>query len=497
MQSKGKTSPISIYEKLSGKVMLLILFLLSFFVRFPFFFRDYIDRDESTFILVGQALADGYLPYTHLWDLKPPLIYFLMAGLISLFGKSFIAIRLFGVVAVALTAFFTFEIGRQVFSRKTAVFCSLGTVLLLSLFGSLQGVMSEHLSMLFFMPALLILVRGRSNMNVFLAGLLTGLAIMTKINLAYAALFIAVFLFVAMGRKNTWLRGFINSLWFGLGIMLIILLTILPYIFSGTAHVWWNSVVLAPLEYTRAEPFAPEKILPFIIVIVSFFLFAWRKQKIDFKNPGVLLLFIALSGVCFSFIKGGKINGHYLIQIYPILLLFVGSVVARIEGIQNWKAGPVAVLLLILLPVESYKEYYAVYAYNKERGTYFNGEGISVPDYLKKEGLDNKSVLLFEYHIGYWKLNQSPLTKAATHPSNLCRDQLFPYFENPRLTALEELKYIMEDLKPGIVVVRKDKPIFDRKQEQANAYTSQYIQDHYVLHHTIDRAEIYLRSDSR
>jgi len=28
------------------------LFLAALFIRFPFFFRDYIDRDESTFILM-------------------------------------------------------------------------------------------------------------------------------------------------------------------------------------------------------------------------------------------------------------------------------------------------------------------------------------------------------------------------------------------------------------------------------------------------------------
>jgi hypothetical protein len=497
MQSKGKTSAISIYDKLSGKTLLSILLFLSFFVRFPFFFRDYIDRDESTFILLGQALADGYLPYTFLWDLKPPLIFFIMAGLISVFGKSFIAIRFFGVVAVALTAFFTYKTGKQVFSPKIGVWSSLATVLLLSLFGSLQGVMSEHISMLFFMPGLYVLVRYQGNGHVFLAGLLIGLAIMTKINLAYAALFIAIFLFIESGRRNSWGKGIIKGLWFGSGILFIIALTIVPYLLSEQVTVWWKSVVLAPLEYTRAEPFAPEKILPFVLVITAFFVFVWRKHKVDFKDMRVLLLFIALLGVCFSFIKGGKVNGHYLIQLYPILLLFLGASLSNIALLGKWKTDTAMLVLLFLLPVESYREYYAVYAYEQQRGTYFNGEGISVPRYLKNEGLDKNSVLFLEYHIGYWLLDQTPLTKAATHPSNLCREELFPFFENPRETALEELRYIMEELKPQIVVVRKNKRIFDKNEEAANAYTSRYLEDHYVLQASVDNAGIYRRSDRR
>jgi len=251
------------------------------------------------------------------------------------------------------------------------------------------------------------------------------------------------------------------------------------------------------LEYTRAEPFAPEKILPFVIIISTFFLFAWRKQKIDFKDPKVQVIFIALAGVCFSFIKGGKVNGHYLIQLYPILLLFVGVFISNIPLFRNWKIGPIMIVLLFLLPIESYREYHAIYIHKQEQGSFFNGEGISVPQYLKEEGLDQDSVFFLEYHIGYWLLDQSPLTMAATHPSNLCRDELFPYFDNPRQTAVEELKFIMEDLQPEIVVIRirKKMRIFDKKEKAANEYTTRYIKDHYFLQASIDNAAIYKRSE--
>ncbi len=497
MRSKGKTSPISIYDKLSGKMLLSVLFLLSFLIRFPFFFRDYIDRDESTFILVGQALVDGYLPYTFLWDLKPPVIFFIMAGLISIFGKSIIAIRLFGAITVAITAFFTYKIGEEVFNRKIGLWSSLFTVLLLSLFGSLQGVMSEHISMLFFVPGLYMLVRDHKNKHVFWGGLLIGLAIMTKINLAYSALFIAFYLFIVHGKKVSWSIGLKNSFWFGIPILLVISLTILPYLLADQFNIWWKSVVLAPLEYTRSEPFSPEKILPFVLIITAFFLFAWIKQKIEFKDPKILLLFIALAGVCFSFIKGGKVNGHYLIQLYPMLLLFFGAFVSQVPFISKWKSGMIMLVLLFVLPLESYREYFAIYSHKQDRGTYLNGEGYSVPQYLKSAGLGQERVLFLEYHIGYWLLDQAPLTMAATHPSNLCRDELFPYYDNPRLTTVEELKYIMEDLKPKFVVTRNRTRIFDKKEVAANEYTIQYIQEHYVLEATVENARIYRRSDSR
>ncbi|MEM9869038.1 MAG: glycosyltransferase, partial [Bacteroidota bacterium] len=91
------------YQKLSWQNVLLVLVLVTLFIRFPFFFRDYVDRDESTFIIMGQSWVNGHLPYTHLWDLKPPITFLFFASIITIFGKSFIAIRLFGALLVALT----------------------------------------------------------------------------------------------------------------------------------------------------------------------------------------------------------------------------------------------------------------------------------------------------------------------------------------------------------------------------------------------------------
>ena len=61
------------------------LAIIALLLRFPFFFRDYIDRDESTFILVAQSWVDGHLPYTQLWDVKPPLTFLFFATIIQIF----------------------------------------------------------------------------------------------------------------------------------------------------------------------------------------------------------------------------------------------------------------------------------------------------------------------------------------------------------------------------------------------------------------------------
>src|SRR5258705_1434978 len=96
----------------------LFLFGAAFFIRFPFFFRDYIDRDESTFILIGKSITDGHLPYDFLWDLKPPLLFYVFALVEWVFPHSLIAIRFFGVLIIFISAVFLMLIAKTIRAKN-------------------------------------------------------------------------------------------------------------------------------------------------------------------------------------------------------------------------------------------------------------------------------------------------------------------------------------------------------------------------------------------
>lgn len=233
------------YKNLNATTVIFWLTITALFIRFPFFFRDYIDRDESTFILVAQSWVNGHLPYTQLWDVKPPLTYLFFAGIIYFFGKSLFAIRFFGTILVIISSFFTYKIGVNVASKKIAFWAAIGSIILQSLFGSLQGVMSEHITMAFFMPALFLLSRSRSVLVVFIVGILMGISVMIKLNLAYAIFFIGLLMIYDDLRKKEYLRGVFNAMAYGTGIIMIILLTILPYYLQDNSMLWYKSVIQA------------------------------------------------------------------------------------------------------------------------------------------------------------------------------------------------------------------------------------------------------------
>ena len=200
-------------------------------------------------------------------------------------------------------------------------------------------------------------------------------------------------------------------------------------------------------------------------------------------------------GVLWSFIQSGRANTHYLIQLYPPLLILLAAYPgSKFENrVQKYRAW--LWLLVVLIPVESYLEYANIIQNKQERGTYFNGEGFTVPDYIRTKGLDYENILFLRYHIGYWILDERPPVKTATHPSNLCKDEMFPYYNPERSTSVEELTYLMETIRPSLVITRKGRRAFDRDRESENAYMENVFQKHYRLRDSVDQAAIWERID--
>lgn len=75
-------------------------------LRSPNLFPSVINWDESTFILMGQSVLDGHLPYLELWDNKPPLLFFIFALFIGIGGKNIVWIRVAGSLFLGISAFF-------------------------------------------------------------------------------------------------------------------------------------------------------------------------------------------------------------------------------------------------------------------------------------------------------------------------------------------------------------------------------------------------------
>jgi hypothetical protein len=491
-ESPKKTRSLWI-DRLKSRTIFWYLLAGSFLIRFPFFFRDYIDRDESTFILMGQAWVDGYLPYTVLWDVKPPLTFLFYAVSIFLFGKSLFVIRLLGTLLVAFTSFFSYKICLGISTKRAAVFCGFACVFLQSMFGSIQGVMSEHILMCFFMAALYALSRNTNAAKLLAAGVLLGISLMVKINIAFSVLLVGCYLLWLFYKRHGIAGMSKNILLLSGPALVVVLLTVLPYYLSGQETLWWDSVILAPLAYTEGGRNTLPVLIGFTAAILFVLFWSLRTKHLDIKRPEIGILIATLLGILFSFIKGGRINSHYLIMLYPVLLILLCAATAPFFETLQKKAFRIVVFISLLLPMESYLEYIQVGRNYLTYKTPYNGEGYRVPEYILDKNINTENILFLGYHIGYWMLEVYPPVKTATHPSNICKSEMFPYYNPERNTAMEEIRYIMEEIRPATLVTRTGRLVFDKKLVEENAYINKRIESDYILETEVEKASIYIR----
>ncbi|WP_346727889.1 hypothetical protein [Cellulophaga sp. E16_2] len=84
-----------------------------------------------------------------------------------------------------MTSFYTYKIALEFSTKKAAIWCGIFCVFIQSLFGSMQGVMSEHISMFFFMPSLYLILKHKEWYWVLISGILMGATAMVKLNMPY------------------------------------------------------------------------------------------------------------------------------------------------------------------------------------------------------------------------------------------------------------------------------------------------------------------------
>lgn len=427
----------------------LFLFFTTLFIRFPFFFRDYIDRDESTFILMGQSIADGHLPYVHLWDLKPPLLFYLFGAIESLFPHSFVAIRFFGVLIVFASALLLMLLAKQ-YQLKNGILIALFYVILSSELGNLQGLMSEHVAVVFLLLGL-VLFKKKGNAFHLTAGLAFGCALLCKLSYAYAIAALLAFSLFINWRIEPISQLIKSNVLLVCGILLPFLLIACPFYANNKTDVFINAVFLAPFEYGHAQQLSFSRKIgqTWWIVLLSLLLtFLTVKYGNKENREGAFLLTAILLGTVYTFFSSGIVNSHYLILAYPfILLLALGTLIRKELRVKPY----VLILFVVLVSAESILEYYRIISSYSKHGSVYYRPGFQVADELKRRKLDKSRIFFAEYHIGYWLLNQYPLTKSTTHPSNLARPFLFKYFGASK-TSLDELKYLMEMKKPDVIV---------------------------------------------
>ncbi|NER78381.1 MAG: glycosyltransferase family 39 protein [Leptolyngbya sp. SIO1D8] len=521
------------YSRWKAPFLIPIFFaVLSLLTRFPFFFKDVTEWDESTFILLGQSFLNGNLPYTDIWDLKPPFVSVAFALFIFVFGKSIASIRLAGTICVALIAWFVYLTGKATWTPRAGLLGGTLFILLIALFRGGQPTMTEQVALVPLMGAVALTVNSKLTQRcLFWVSLLMATASMIRLNLAYTSLTAGLAVVLAPSFKNhSWERGLQSAiargLTFATGSLLILFLTLLPYLITGQFQIWWQSVILAPLSYaslrfswievaqihfqtlgwmifdennvfTLARPLSLSIISILVwggaLIGMGVIVAQWRKIHV-WERRNIILLFFFFAGTLYSILKGGAAHPHYLIQIIPFVTICAGIGLGFLSSKAcSWQVAIMIVSIIFLgsrPALTGYQNIQSRIASGKELD---HGSAYEIAEYIKQAGSAEKSVYLMVDHIAYWFLEKQPLSRVTTHPSNISKEYLLEFVEGSETTTEIELARVLEK-EPDFIVTTRDIGYLD-SQQSAKTLLEKTLEEDYRLvkevQHRVENRQIY------
>ena len=170
-----------------------------------------------------------------------------------------------------------------------------------------------------------------------------------------------------------------NIVIISIGVALPTVIIAIPYVMQDKLKLYIDSVFMATLEYghtTKVTALHKLKVASWIIIlgtIVSALALKFSSKE-EKKQVGLFITLFAAT--VFTFYSSGTLNGHYLVQVYPfIAILILGFTIKK-----EFKPGYLKYAMIVLiLCIESYIEYYRVIKNYSETSTLFHGKAITCP----------------------------------------------------------------------------------------------------------------------
>jgi 4-amino-4-deoxy-L-arabinose transferase-like glycosyltransferase len=476
--------------------LFVLLLLLALLTRLPFFFRDVINWDESTFILLGQSILDGHLPYVTLYDLKPPVLFAFFAAVIWVGGKSILAIRLAGMMCVWLVACFTCQIGRRLWNVRVGTVAGILYVIALAVIagGGGQATMSEVVAMVPLVGSLLVLLRAPSTTwSLLLAGSLIAVATLVRSNLVFVAIAVGIWVLWSR-RQRPAVEVAPQVLAYCIGVGLVVLLAFLPYWLADAGKAFWDAVFIAPIIYSSSQlgPFATitmqvknalgipsgpwflnsDSILGCGIwaaaAVGLFQAFSERRRDIGADGHGQRLCFTYTLAVGLSIAFGGAAYSHYLIQLLPFCCIYAASVYSRLADypIRMRFGVPLATMVVALLLLPVARQYSVIVSRMRSGATLEYGPSYDIARILRPACLNGCSLYLLTDQLAYWLLNVTPPSRLAAHPANVVVDYAIRAADGPSATPESEMRQILQTapdyiVKPDVVWYLRNSPARD------------------------------------
>jgi hypothetical protein len=476
-------------------------------VRLPSFFFSVFDWDESTMILMGQSIIDGYMPYIDAWDMKPPLAFYVYALFIILFGKSIIAIRLGGLLCIYCASLFIYKAGNVIHSKTAGILSALFLIVFVSIGPSGLSTMTEHILIMPIAFIVYVLVAKDINKKVaFIIGTILGMAILVRTNIFFESFAICILL----------LSGFLNPsmtvpdrikrcIVLIIGISIPIFLIGYYYVIHNALDIFLKTNIATISAYVGLkEASLVNKIDIFFFNIeqnIKMNLFLWITFVLGilyiiflkrWKDKFLLILMTIFTFQIFSlFITGQRFGHHYFVTSMPLMCLMSGLALSQWLTDNKTRKILYSVTVMLIIAGLLFALQENVMKYDREivsriveKQPLLDDSCYKIARLLNNEDVRGQYIYIVNScHIVNW-LTESRYPTKYVHPSNLLeREYMIKIVDGPSATKEKELLKILSKNPTFIIYKQASWP------EQLDRYKEildNEIKANYELVQTID-----------
>jgi len=177
----------------------------------------------------------------------------------------------------------------------------------------------------------------------------------------------------------------------------------------------------------------------------------WRDFESDTRSNwllcGVFVLGTFLS-IAMTHTKEVAIHRHYFTQLVPGLSMFAAGIfIQHSKGFESSKAeGAKFVLGLSLIALAVFRTSGAEWGALTQRlwagAPPSSGIEYDIAALIRSQGTEDYSLFMMHHHLVYWLLGRYPLTRLATHPSNISRSSIRKHLEPSSETTEDALRSV-------------------------------------------------------
>lgn len=304
--------------------------------------KGVVTGDSATFQVIGKYWAQGILPYSQLWDLKGPLLFFINALGYMITGNRF-GIFALQIAFLFATQFFAYKTFRIEFRRGRAFVLTtlMLFIVILDYYGN-TGNEAEEYCLPFIMASFYFLYKWSKTCNLsvehsplaaFVYGVCIGVCVFIRATNALGVCAAVFVIFFVLVYNKKWVNLYHNLLAGLLGIAVIMLPFIIYFAYNGILYEMWDGTILYNISYAAnsilnlTSMSGREVILlligyssNFMLLITGIITFVSSRNK---RIPGIMWLLAG--GIMIYWLYHSLGSLHYAVVSLPYFCLSINT----------------------------------------------------------------------------------------------------------------------------------------------------------------------------